>query len=266
MTQGATFGRLVEEVWRFRYVIYAYVQTTLRLRYRRSYLGFLWTLLAPLAQYAVAGTMIWLLLRGRLVDNFSGHFLVGQIFFSLVAAVLGRGPNVLIQNEHFIKRIYLPKLIFVLNAVLYETSNFLLASSTLIVFGMAVGIIPVHTLAPLSLVGFLLTVLFLLGTTAILGVATVYVRDLANIVPVMLQALFFITPIAFSRAMVPERFRWAVDFNPLYYFLELVRAPLIQGVAPTLREYAIALALAIVTPLVGIVLLRKFDDDIVFRL
>jgi ABC-type polysaccharide/polyol phosphate export permease len=266
VTDTTTQPSLFREIWRFRYVVFAYVSTALRLRYRRSYLGFLWSVLAPVAQFAVVGFMMKMLLKTTPIENYFGHYFVGAVWFSLVSAILNRGPNVLIHNEHLIKKIYLPKVIFVLNNVCYETTNFLLTFCTLSLLGMLTGVIPVHLSAPLALVGVFLTVFFLQGIMAILGVAAVYFRDLVNVVPVLLQASFFLTPIAFSRLMVPARFQWAVDWNPFAHFLELVRAPMLQGSIPTLGEYALCAILALGTSASGVWVLRRFDSDIVFRL
>jgi ABC-type polysaccharide/polyol phosphate export permease len=74
VTDTTTQPSLFREIWRCRYVVFAYVSTALRLRYRRSYLGFLWSVLAPLAQFAVVGFMMKMLLKTTPIENYFGHY------------------------------------------------------------------------------------------------------------------------------------------------------------------------------------------------
>jgi ABC-type polysaccharide/polyol phosphate export permease len=200
------------------------------------------------------------------MENFFAFFFVGAIVYSLVSAVFARGPAILLGAEHFLKKIPVPKQMFVLNTVCYETVNFLITFTALMLLGMLCGVLPVTSRAPLAIVGVLLLIPFLFGIAMLLSVATIYFRDLLHMVPVGIQALFFVSPIAFDRPMVPERFQWIVAANPLSYFLDLVRAPLVFGRIPGVETYAVAVMLAIVVPAVGIAVLRYCDEDIIFRL
>ncbi len=253
------------DVWKYRYVVYSFVYTNVKIRYRRSYLGFLWTILAPLLHYAVIGVMMSMLLKNRM-ENFYAYYFSGAVFFSVINGVVGRAPFVMIQNEHFIKKIYLPKIIFLLNVVCYELTNFVLSSTALIGIGILSGAFHFHLTIPLAFLALVFLALFLLGVSSILSVVAVYFRDFTYITPVLLQAAFFVTPIAFNAEMLPEKARWLIWWNPLYYFLEMFRLPLVYGEVPAAKFYLVAGGLSLSMLMIGLLVLKKFDNRIVFKL
>lgn len=253
------------ELWRFRYVTYSYVYTTVKIRYRRSYLGFVWTVLAPMFHYIMIGFMMGLLMKGRM-ENFYTYYFTGAVFYALVGAVIAKSPSVMLSNEHYIKKIYVPKVIFLLNVVCYEFTNFFLSASALVLLGQLAGVWNFSILSPLALVSLFLSSFFLIGIAAILSVLTVYFRDLLHIVPVILQAVFFVTPIAYRIDMIPPEYHWLAIVNPIFYFLELFRMPIVEGQIPPLKYYAIASGLAAISCVTGLWVLKKFENKIVFKL
>lgn len=255
----------LRDAYRYRYVTYSFVQTNLKLRYRRSVLGFVWTVLAPMLHYVVIGFVFSMLMAGKREDYFAYYF-SGALFFSMISGVLNRAPMVFIANEHFIKKIYVPKIIFVLNAVSIEVINFCLSATALIVLGMLSGQVHLSPLVILSIVPVILIAIGLLGIACFVSVAAVYFRDLLHIVPVVIQALFFLTPVVYDKTMIPEKYHWIVQYNPFYYFLQMFRMPLIEGGLPSPLVFAGGLVFSLVVLVVGLVIVKKFDNRIVFKL
>lgn len=255
----------IKDIYRYRYVTFSFIQTNLRLRYRRSYLGFIWTVLAPLLNYLVIGLVFSFLMRSQM-ENFFAYYFSGAVLYAAFASTLNRAPHFLIGNEHFIKKIYLPKLIFVLNGTLYELANFCLSLIALTFLGAIFKQLHLSIYAPLALIPILMLPLFLVGLGSIISVATVYFRDLGHIVPVIIQSLFFATPILYPRSMFPPEYQFLIDLNPIYYFLETFRQPLIDGRIPDLKFYYVCFGLSIMSFAAGIILIKKFDNRIVFKL
>lgn len=253
------------DVWRYRYVVYSYVHTNLRLRYRRSYLGFLWTVLAPLLNYLVIGIVFSFLMNNR-IDNFFAYYFTGSIFFSVISGVLNRAPTFLIGNEHYIKKIYLPKMVFVLNGSFYEFSNFLFSLLTLILVGIFIDYIHFTPYIILSLISLVPLLFFLIGLGTIISVGTVYFRDFLHIIPSGIQALFFVTPIIYKMDLIPQKYHLLILLNPIYYFLEIFRSPLLYETIPSLRLYAIAVSISFLTFWLGVLTMKQFDNKIIFKL
>ena len=255
----------VQEIYKYRYVTYAYVMTNLKSRYRRSVLGFLWTVLAPMIHYVIMGLVFTVLLKTQIEDYFVYYF-SGAIFFSVVSSTLNRAPVAFIQNEHFIKKIYLPKIIFVQNIVIYEVVNFILSAVALLILGMISGHLKLSFMVFASIIPILLVAVFLFGISSILSLATVYFRDLLHIIPAILQATFFATPIIYNKSMVPEKYHILIDINPLSYFLEAFRQPLLQHTFPDSQLLGLLALISLISFCVGFLIIEKFQNKIIFKL
>jgi ABC-2 type transport system permease protein/lipopolysaccharide transport system permease protein len=240
------------------------VWQNLVLRYRRTALGFLWTLLNPLLTMVVTSVVFSMIMRWPLksfaVFLFSG--LVPWIFFS---NVLSQTSQALLANEALIKKIFVPKQIFVVAGGLSLLVDAIFSTVALLIMALALG-------APLTLslllipLNFLILFVFSIGISLTLSIGTVYFRDLPNIVSIVLQAGYYLTPILYPLDMVPERFRPYFLWNPMTSFVHLFRSPIYEGYAPDLAAYAVPLALSIVMFMIGISVFRRFSKFVVFRL
>jgi ABC-type polysaccharide/polyol phosphate export permease len=259
------FKTELREVYRFRYVVYSYIETTLRLRYRRSTLGFVWTVLAPMLNYLVIGIVFSFIMKGT-IPNYFTYYFAGAIFFSIISSSLNRAPTFFIGNEHFIRKIYLPKLIFVLNGTIYEIVNFTISAFALIILGLIAGKLHLSWHAVLIIIPLFLVSFFLLGLGCIIAIASVYFRDLLNIVPIIVQALFFLTPVIYDKSVIPAKYDFILTLNPFYYFLEIYRLPLVFQQFPPIHYYAVCFVCSLVSVVVGIIMIKSFDNKIVFKL
>lgn len=263
-----TFSQIVSElrnVYKFRYVTYSFVQTSLKFRYRRSYLGFFWTVLAPMLHYIIMGLVFTMLMGNKRPDYFAYYF-SGALFFALISGVLNRATIAFLVNEHFIKKIYVPKLTFVFNAVGIELVNFFLSGSSLIILGILTSYFKLSGYMFLAFIPVILAALALTGISCILSVATVYFRDFINITPVVIQAAFFATPVIYDETMIPQKYVWLIEWNPIYYYLKSFRLPLLSQTVPSWEVYVFIAAFSLFFLLAGVIVLMKYDNRIAFKL
>lgn len=253
------------EVYKFRYVTLSFVQTSLKLRYRRSFLGFIWTVLAPMLNYLVMGIVFTFLMHNTM-PNYFAYYFSGAIFFAIISATLNRAPFFLISNEHYIKKIYIPKMLFVLNGTAYEIVNFFLSATSLILIGALTNHLSLSWHAVLTIIPLVLISVFLIGLGCLISIATVYFRDLMHIVPVLVQMSFFVTPVIYEKKAIPTEYHFLVDYNPLYYFLEIYRQPLIYHQIPPYYFYLFCFIISMVVGISGIYFIKIFDNRIVFKL
>lgn len=254
-----------KQLYLYRYVTISHIQTTLRLRYRRSLLGFIWTVLAPLLQYLVIGVVFWYASNVR-TENFFAYFFTGSIVFNIFSLTLTRAPGIMLANEHFIKKIYLPKMIYVLNLVLYEIVNFFLSSLALLVLGLITLQFKVSWALLFLPVSILIIIPALIGLSSLLGIAGVYFRDLNYILPPIMQAAFFLTPIAYTIDILPLKIQKFVHLNPFYYFVELIRTPIVSQTLPNPNIIVVSLFSSVALFIIGLWTIYKFDNRIVFKL
>jgi ABC-type polysaccharide/polyol phosphate export permease len=255
-----------QDIYKYRYVIMAFTQIKLKHRYRRSVLGYFWTVFTPLINYLIMGSVISMIARGHSVENYFFYFLSGSIYFGFQSNIISGAYTCLIHNENFIKKIYFPKSIFFMNIIALELINFFLSFVTLYVLAVLLGMMAPTINLPLALVSVILSLPFLLGVGIIVGIGAVYFRDLMHIIPSILQALYFLTPILYAPSMIPEKYQSYIYWNPLYYYIETFRAPLMHQTIPY-RDYALmASGISIATFLFGFWLLKKMENKIVFKL
>lgn len=260
-----TLKNNIQQIYRYRYVIISYIETNLRMRYRRSLLGFLWTIIAPLIHYTIIAYVFKY--ASRIEDsNFFAYFFTGAVVFNAFSITLLRAPTIMLANEMYIKKIYLPKSIYVLNTCLYEITNFIFTATTLFVLGLMTRVIaPSYALLTIP-IAVLLMLITLVGLSAILAVAGVYFRDLAYIMSPVMQASFFLTPIIYKLETFPIKIRNLISLNPFYHIIETIRIPLTQGVLAPGIHYAAAFALAFSSIVIGYLTIKRFDNRIIFKL
>jgi ABC-type polysaccharide/polyol phosphate export permease len=154
----------------------------------------------------------------------------------------------------------------VLNASIYEFTNFVLSFLALVLLGIFANLIEFNWLIPFAFIPIFFLLLFLIGIGTILSILTVYFRDLMHIIPAGVQALFFLTPIIYTRDMIPAKYQFLVTLNPFYYFLEAFRSLLISGQWPTPIFFLIILITTLVSLILGLFVIVKYNNKIVFKL
>jgi ABC-type polysaccharide/polyol phosphate export permease len=257
----------IKEIIRFRYVIYFSVINGLKQRYRRSVLGYLWTVLVPLVNYATLAVVFLYGLRmapGK--NNFFVHMFSGSIIFGVCTAVISQSCLIMVNNESYIKKIYVPKMVFVLNVVFTEMVNFLFVLVALMLLGLVTKQIHLSVQYLLIFPTILLIVPFLTGIAAVCSVACVYFNDLRHMIPVVMNMLYFISPILYSFDMAPPFLIKINSINPFFYFLELFRFPLASSTLSLMTISAVCVSLSAFSFLFGFYILRKFNNKILFKL
>lgn len=210
------------------------------LRYRRSLLGPLWI---PLSMAIVALAMGWLYsgIMKRPVQTFVPYLATGMIVWTFLQGLITDGTQAFVSNASAIKEIPVPGSVHVLRAVWRNLLVFVqhLPVYLALVLFMGVDAFPGMLLA---IPGLLIVLLNGLWIGLLFGLVNVRVRDFTQVIANTMRLVFFITPIIwFAEAATGAR-RMLVAFNPFYYFIEILRGPML-GAVPEPRVWAIALAI-----------------------
>ena len=257
----------LQDTWNFRDVIVNFVRTSLAVRYRRSVLGYIWTVLGPVMKYLAIGFVFQTL--GKFdMPSYYGYMFLGSIYYGFVASIIMGACNAFVGNEHFIKKIYVPKLVFVLNLLFYEFVNFILVFLGITVLLLMFQEVSISLYWAFVVPALCITLISLVGLSIIIGIATVYFRDLPNIIEIFVQMLFFATPIMYPAEFLEKDpvFRVIMEVNPLYYMTELFRSPLLENRLPSMEAALVSLGIAILSYSLGILMLRQYNNRMVFKL
>lgn len=255
----------LKETFKFRYVIYNYVYSSLKQKYRRSVLGFLWSVVAPLLNNLIIGVVFYYLMRFDM-PNYIVYLFSGILIYNLLSTIIMQSPYIMINNEGFIKKIYVPKLVFVMEVIFLEVINFFLIMLSLIILGIIFNKLSfsVHYIyIPISII---LSVLFVSGIAIIISIMAVYFRDMIHIVPVVMQAVFFLTPILYPLSVVPPRMQKIIKLNPLYYYVEIFRMPIFSNQFPSYKYLIFCVIMSLLMFFSGLFILNKYNNRIIFKL
>jgi ABC-2 type transport system permease protein/lipopolysaccharide transport system permease protein len=256
--------RNFREARQYRDVLSQLVHQFLTLRYRRTALGYFWTLINPLLMMSVTAVVFATLFKLDLA-TYSIFLFAGMVPWNFFSMTVTQSCTSFINNEGLIKKIYLPKIIFPLSLALGILIDSMLSLVALFLLILLFG-------APLSWallfipVAYLLLLLFSFGVALVMSVATVFFRDLQYVISVVMQAWFFVTPIMYRHDALTGKVAWLVGLNPMVPFIELFRAPLHLGVLPSLHAVSVAAAVALGSLIVGFCVFLGQEQKIVFRL
>lgn len=247
--QSSTELSAAKELGSFGHLLRMLVQLSLTLRYRRSFLGILWTLLNPLLNMLVL-TVAFSTLFSAHVSRYPPYVLIGLMVWDFFGQTTTFAVNQLVWGSPLLNRVWLPAAVFPISATITGVVNFLL---TLIPLGAVLLLSKV----PLSWASFFLPVplIFLaflsLGVSLFLASLAVHFYDLVNMWNVVLRAWYFLTPIMYPEAIFPEKGRWLLAANPLYHLLQCFREPLLHGRLPVTQHVAVAGLVSLLVFLAG---------------
>ncbi|MDO8654640.1 MAG: ABC transporter permease [Undibacterium sp.] len=252
------------ELYSHRSVLKQLIRQQLILRYRRTALGFLWTLINPLLMMSVTAVVFSKLFNYEL-KTYAVFLFAGMIPWNCFSSSVIQCSSAFISNEGLIKKIYLPKTLFPLSVATGVLIDSVLSFIALFVMIVSIGGNLSWQLLFIPF-AFLLLYFFTLGIALIFSIATVFFRDLQYIITVAMQALFFLTPVMYKKEMLEGKVGWLVGINPLVPFIELFRAPLNSAALPSLSILISACIFTLISMVIGLIVFMKFQKKIVFRL
>lgn len=267
MIAGAVnmLGATVTSAWRYRQFILSSIIHELRTRFARSRLGGLWLMLHQLAQVAVFALVLSGVFGAR-VGALEGPFAyalyltAGTLAWALFAELVGRGQGLFIEHGNLLKKIAFPKICLpLILAGLALVNNMALLAVALLFFALA-GHWPGWLL--LWLLPLYAVVLTLgLGLGVLLGVLNVFMRDIGQTVPIVLQFWFWFTPVVYVSTLVPAEVQRWVTLNPMFHLVEGFHAVLIHGQPPALPALLAMAALAGAVLLLGLWCLYRASHE-----
>jgi ABC-type polysaccharide/polyol phosphate export permease len=256
--------KMTREMKLYRYAYFNFVTTILSSRYRRSFLGFLWTLISPLINLTVLAVIFSVVFKQEF-RIFGVYVFSALTPWTFISGCMAQSPLVLINAETYLKKVYVPKIIFPLTLVSVEGINFFFSIVSIYILFLLMGA-QFSWVMLLTPVAMLITAIFVLGLTILLSIAHLYFRDVSHINTVVVGALFFALPIMYPMETIPPEYQIIFSLNPFFHFMKLFRVILYEIRLPMWQEWLIPLGIALGSLLLGCFVLMKRDRDLVFRL
>ena len=268
--QEICVNSMLRAAWLYRFFIVTSIKTELRTRFVRSRLGGFWMILNPLAQVFLFAFVLSAVMSAKLpgINNryaYAIYLMAGTLGWSLFVEIVNKCVMVFVDNANILKKLVFPKIalpLIVTGSALIN--NILLFLAILVIFG-ALGHSPGVAIVWLPLL-MILTIAGAVGVGLILGVLNVFIRDIGHMVPVLLQFLFWFTPIAYMVNIIPQQYRGWLMFNPLIPIITAYQDVLLYNRSPNWVELSEVAVVAIILLAFSLFLFRKASPEMVDQL
>jgi lipopolysaccharide transport system permease protein len=253
---------ILSTLWKNRLLVSQMSKREISARYKESMLGFLWSILNPVLMLAVYTFVFGVVFKAKwsqeVVDHaqFALVLFCGLIVFTLFSECVLRSPTLILNNSVYVKKVVFP--LETLAFVSLGTALFNFAISLVVLLGFALALeFPLHPTLALLPVVLLPLLLLILGLSWLLSSLGVFLRDINQIIGVLMSVLLFMSPIFFPLSAVPEKFHAVLELNPLAHLIEFSRDVVLWGKAPDWNAWSIQLLLGAIICWAGYVWFQK---------
>jgi lipopolysaccharide transport system permease protein len=249
------------EIWNYKELFYFFTWRDIKIKYKQTVLGFLWAILQPLFMM-----IIFTLFFGRALNIPSQNLpypvfvFSGLLLWNTFSSGLTNSANSMVNNAQIIKKIYFPKIVIPVSSILVSLFDFLMAFilfvSLLIFYQQPVSIAAIWSW-PLALAVCLIATL---GPGMLLAALNVKYRDFRYVIPFLIQALFFLTPIIYPMSILKYPIlQYIVALSPIYAAIELFRFPL-MGTDLNTTFILLSLSSGVLILLIGLIYFKRTEE------
>lgn len=252
----------LRELLRYSNLVIQTARRNIVVRYKRSILGIAWTMLNPLGTTLILSFVFSRVFGGA--SSYAVYVLSGLLCWTFFAQTTSDSMHNLIWGGNLLKRIYVPRTVFAVSAVLTGLINMVFSLVPLMVV-MLFARVPIRLTMLILPIPALFLAMFALGVGLILSTIAIYFIDVTEMYTILLTAWFYLSPVIYRKDMLPQDYAWVVHLNPMYYLINLFRAPIYDGRIPVLSEFLVAGAIALGTLVVGWIWFSSRADDFAYR-
>ncbi|NLG05232.1 MAG: ABC transporter permease [Clostridia bacterium] len=249
-------------LYQYRDLLKQLVVRDVKLKYRRSILGYLWSVLNPLMTMMVLVIVFSNLFRFD-IPNFPVYLITGSTLFGFMSEATTMAIASITGNAALLKKTYVPKYVFTLARVTSSLVNMLFSMTAIIIVVLItkVQITPYILLAPLVIVE---VYLFSLGLGIFLAAASVFFRDLQYLWGIFITMWMYLTPIFYPITIIPEKYRfWYYWLNPMTGYVSQFRDIVLHGQMPDVYSVCAGFMIAFIALLVGAYTFYRSQDNFI---
>lgn len=208
--------------YKYRFLMQQLVTKDIKLKYRRSFLGYLWSILNPLMVMVIMVIVFSNMFRSDIV-NFPVYLIIGQTLYNFMSESTTQAIFSIIGNASLLKKTYVPKYVFTVSKITSSFVNMVFALGALVIVFVVCRVVPnvFYLFIPVIL---LQEYLFCLGLGMLLAQGCVFFRDIQHIYNAVLTAWMYLTPLFYPITLLPEALRKLVmTLNPMYFYITQFR-------------------------------------------
>jgi len=250
-----------------RFILQQLVSKDFKLKYRRSFLGVLWSVLNPLLMMIIMSFVFSYMFKST-VENSPLYLIVGNVTFTLMNDATNGGLGSIIGAASLLKKVKVDRWVFPVQKVLSAVVNFAFSLIAVVVVMLWFRVVPTwHILW--MFVGLILLMVFCIGISLLIGALAVFFRDMMHLWGVLITAWTYLTPIFWdlslltSNPSVPHYVIWVVKANPMYNYLDIMRSAIVYQTSPSATVLIIAAVSAVVSLILGLIVFRRTEHKFI---
>ena len=249
---------------KYRPLIRELVTRDLKVKYRRSVLGYVWSILNPLLMMLLQ-TLVFSYMFRFDIPNFPLYLICGNTLFNFFNESTNMGMGSVLGNSSLIKKVYVPKFIFPISRVVSSFVN-LLFSLAAIILVMLITRATFYWTIFLSWLPLVLLFFFSCGLGLLLSALAVYFRDMMHLYSILTMGWMYATPLFYPITALPETLQKLMKLNPLYHYINLFRNLMMYGNIPGPNTWIACIGSAAVMLAVGLAAFRKLQRNFILYL
>lgn len=249
---------------RYSFLLQQLISRDFKVKYKRSVLGIVWSLLYPLLNMAVMALVFSNIFKFSTPGvNYLVYVLSGLVMFNYFSEASNLAMGSVVANFPLINKIYIPKYIFPLSKCLFVGINFLLTLIPLyiVILATGTGVNIYHLVLPYA---YICLFLFTLGMGLILSTISVFLRDIFYIYGILLTLWTYLTPIMYDISIISPKLQLLLKCNPMYHYINFIRRVILYHELPAPFTFATCGISAIVVLIIGLVAFKKNQDKFIY--
>ena len=260
--EAITKTKLKGEFQHNKFVLSSLVSKDFKLKYRRSALGIVWSLLNPLLMMIVMAAVFSYMFRFQ-IEHFPVYLILGTIMFDFMSKSTTGAMSSILESQSLIKKIRIEKIIFPLEKVVFELLNFGLAMIAAAVVMAFLQVVPsIHALWGLPFIVIVVSI-FCVGLSLLISALSVFFRDVMHLWGVLITAWTYATPLFYPYEMLDGWMQAIMQFNPMFHYINFFRNIMMWNTNPGGLECLICFGMAAVTFLIGFIVFRKTESKFI---
>lgn len=249
-------------IYFYREYLYQSVARDLRKRYKRSVLGYLWSMLNPLLMMTIIAVVFSNLMRGK-VENYAVYLFAGMLPYRFFQSTITESMGSIAGNINIMKQMPIPKYIFPISFAISNLVDYLLSLIPLFIVMLVMG----HSFSTVILLfPIMIPALFCLsmGIALVIAVSYVFFHDTQHLTGVMLQALYYMCPIIYTIDMLPKHLLPYFKLNPMFGMTNAIRDIFYAGLLPSVESFLTINLVSLVFLMLGLILFNKTSNKFIY--
>lgn len=258
------FKNVITNLKKYSFLLQQLVARDFKVKYKRSVLGIIWSLLYPILTMAVMAIVFSNVFKFSTPGvNYLAYLLSGLVMFNYFSEASNLSMSSVVANFSLLNKIYIPKYIFPLSKCLFVGINFLLTLIPLyiVLIATGTGVNIFHVFLPYA---FICLFMFTLGMGFILSAVSVFLRDMFYIYGIIVMMWTYLTPIMYDINMISTTLQPFLKLNPLYHYINFAREIILYGRIPTPFTWTVCLISSVVVLLIGVITFKKTQNKFIY--